>query len=107
MGACIAKIHCCSDDDSDQTLIQYSIEEAINEVLDGREVDFVITERSNVVACIEVKSSEATPSKSLRYLAEATQTQTAIQLVQNLSQEADHGRVKVRRLTDWLAKIAF
>ncbi|MDX2067638.1 MAG: DUF2252 domain-containing protein [Haliscomenobacter sp.] len=41
LGACIAKIHCCSDDDSDQTLIQYSIEEAINEALDGREADFV------------------------------------------------------------------
>lgn len=41
LGKCVAKIHCCSDDDSDQTLITYSIEEAINEVLDGREADFV------------------------------------------------------------------
>ncbi len=41
LGKCIAKIHCCSDDDSDQTLVNYSIEEAINEVLDGRETEFV------------------------------------------------------------------
>lgn len=41
LGKCIAKIHCCSDDDSDQTLINYSIEEAINGVLDGRETEFV------------------------------------------------------------------
>lgn len=41
LGACIAKIHCCSDDDSDQTLIDYSIEEAINGVLDGREAEYV------------------------------------------------------------------
>lgn len=41
LGRCIAKIHCVSDDDSDQTLIDYSTEQAINEVLDGREADFV------------------------------------------------------------------
>lgn len=41
LGQCIAKIHCCSDDDSDQTLIDYSIEEAVNGVIDGRETEFV------------------------------------------------------------------
>lgn len=41
LGQCVAKIHCCSDDDSDQSLITYSIEQAINEVLDGRESEFV------------------------------------------------------------------
>lgn len=41
LGKCVAKIHCCSDDDSDQTLVDYSIEEAINEVLDGRETEYV------------------------------------------------------------------
>ena len=41
LGKCIAKIHCCSDDDSDQTLIDYSIEAVINAVLDGREAEYV------------------------------------------------------------------
>lgn len=41
LGKCVAKIHCCSDDDSDQTLINYSIEEAINAVLDGKEAEYV------------------------------------------------------------------
>ncbi len=41
LGRCIAKIHCCSDDDSDQTLIGYSADEAIQKVLDGRESEFV------------------------------------------------------------------
>ncbi len=41
LGQCVAKIHCCSDDDSDQSLVDYSIEEAINEVLDGKEADFI------------------------------------------------------------------
>ena len=41
LGRCIAKIHCVSDVDSDQTLIDYSTEQAINGVLDGREAEFV------------------------------------------------------------------
>lgn len=41
LGKCVAKIHCCSDDDSDQTLINYSIEGAINAVLDGKEAEYV------------------------------------------------------------------
>ena len=41
LGQCVAKIHCISDEDSDQTLINYSTEDAIQAVLDGRESDFV------------------------------------------------------------------
>ncbi|HMQ46549.1 MAG TPA: DUF2252 domain-containing protein [Saprospiraceae bacterium] len=41
LSRCIAKIHCVSDEDSDQTLIDYSTEDAIYEVLNGRESDFV------------------------------------------------------------------
>lgn len=71
----------------------------------GREVDFVIAERSTVLACIEVKSSDPTPSKALRYLAEATRAAHAVQLVQQLEHETDHGPIKVRRLDDWLTHI--
>lgn len=41
LARCIAKIHCVSDEDSDQTLITYSTEQAINQVLDGDETAFV------------------------------------------------------------------
>lgn len=41
LSRCIAKIHCVSDEDSDQTLINYSTEEVINQVLDGNETAFV------------------------------------------------------------------
>jgi uncharacterized protein (DUF2252 family) len=41
LAQCIAKIHCVSDEDSEQTLINYSTEAAINAVLDGKETDFV------------------------------------------------------------------
>lgn len=55
LARCVAKIHCVSDEDSDQTLINYSTEEAINEVLNGRENDFVrhITEfGEQYAACV-------------------------------------------------------
>jgi uncharacterized protein (DUF2252 family) len=41
LGRSVAKIHCVSDDDSDQTLIDYSTDTAINGVLNGRESEFV------------------------------------------------------------------
>ncbi len=72
----------------------------------GREVDFVVSERTEVLACIEVKTSDAAPSNSLRYLAKRTGAKHAIQLVQNLDREVDYGQIKIRRLADWLAKIA-
>jgi uncharacterized protein (DUF2252 family) len=41
LGRAVAKIHCISDVDSDQTLIDVSTDEAISETLDGREDEFV------------------------------------------------------------------
>ena len=41
LGRAVAKIHCISDVDSDQTLIDVSTDEAISEALDGREDEFV------------------------------------------------------------------
>jgi uncharacterized protein (DUF2252 family) len=41
LGKATAKIHCVSDDDSDQTLVPFSTEQAIHGVIKGREDDFV------------------------------------------------------------------
>ncbi len=43
LGQAVAKIHCISDVDSDQTLVPFSTDEAIHEVLKGHEDDFVQT----------------------------------------------------------------
>ncbi|SDP19807.1 Uncharacterized conserved protein, DUF2252 family [Actinopolyspora xinjiangensis] len=40
LGRAIAKVHCVSDSDSDQTLVPFQTENAISEVLDGREEEF-------------------------------------------------------------------
>ncbi len=41
LGQATAKIHCVSDDDSDQNLVPYSTEQAIHATLAGREEEFV------------------------------------------------------------------
>jgi hypothetical protein len=40
-GRATAKVHCASDDDSDQTLVDVSVEHAIAGVLEGRRKVFV------------------------------------------------------------------
>lgn len=41
LGQAVAKIHCVSDEDSDQTLVPFSTDEAIHSVLKGQEDNFV------------------------------------------------------------------
>jgi predicted AAA+ superfamily ATPase len=73
--------------------------------INGREVDFVITEDRKVLACIEVKSSDSDPSKSLLYLSERVNPKHSIQLVKSLKHSRDHGIIKVRPFAEWLNKI--
>ncbi len=70
-----------------------------------REVDFVVTEGSKVLACIEVKSSETDLSPGIKYLTERLKPVHSFQLVKNLHRSMDIGKVKVRPLAEWLAKI--
>ena len=45
LGQATAKIHCVSDEDSDQTLVPFSTDQAINDVLAGHEDEFVLAMR--------------------------------------------------------------
>ena len=40
LGRATAKVHCASDEDSDQSLVDFQVEEAIAEVLEGRRKEF-------------------------------------------------------------------
>ena len=71
----------------------------------NREVDFVVTESSKILACIEVKNSDDKISSSLKYLTEKINPRHSLQLVRNLSRECDVGKIKVRSLATWLANI--
>lgn len=67
-----------------------------------REVDFVVTEGRTVLACIEVKTEEDSPSPSLRYLSERIKPKLAIQLVRHCKRGRDFGDIQVRPLGEWL-----
>jgi Uncharacterized protein conserved in bacteria (DUF2252) len=41
LGKAVAKIHCVSDDDSDNTLVPFSTEQSISAALLGKEKEFV------------------------------------------------------------------
>jgi uncharacterized protein (DUF2252 family) len=41
LGRATAKVHCASDEDSDQSLVDYQVEEAVTASLDGRRDEFV------------------------------------------------------------------
>lgn len=42
LGRASAKVHCASDEDSDQTLVDFQVEEAIAQVLEGRRKEFTV-----------------------------------------------------------------
>lgn len=69
------------------------------------QVDFVITEGSQVLACIEVKASEEQPTQSLKYLSARVRPKLSLQLVRNLQRPLDFGEIKLRPLANWLSRI--
>lgn len=69
---------------------------------DGREVDFVVTLNRRVQWLIEVKTSDADISKSLRYYTEKLRPHRSLQLVLNLDRPREKSGVKTVSLGDWL-----
>ncbi|MBN8508730.1 MAG: ATP-binding protein [Burkholderiales bacterium] len=70
------------------------------------EIDFVLAEGDTVTGLVEVKLADATPSAFLHRMAERFAPARALQLVAELRQPAQHGRVEVARLDEWLAGLA-
>lgn len=69
---------------------------------DGREVDFIVTERNKIKFCIEVKESDDTPHKPLTYLANKLNPDCAIQLVRNLEREREINEIRIMDIACWL-----
>ena len=70
------------------------------------EIDFVLAEGDTVTDLIEVKRVDAVPSAYLHRTAERLATARVVQLVAELRQPAQHGRVELVSLADWLAGLA-
>ncbi len=73
---------------------------------EGREIDFVLAEGEEVTDLIEVKLSDATPSAYLYRIAERFAPARAVQIVGELRQVAQHGRIEVTNADQWLAGLA-
>lgn len=72
---------------------------------DGKEVDFVLSKDGELTTLIEVKLSDTTPSKSLKYFFEHLGRPQAIQLVHNCRKPLNISGVNVYAAGDWLAEL--
>ena len=70
------------------------------------EIDFVLAEGDTVTDLVEVKLSDPTPSAYMHRMAERFTPARAVQIVAELRQPAQHGRVEVASADGWLAGLA-
>lgn len=70
------------------------------------EIDFVLAEGDTVTDLVEVKLSDPSPSAYLHRMAERFAPARAVQIVAELRQPAQHGRVEVASADGWLAGLA-
>ena len=70
------------------------------------EIDFVLAEGDTVTDLVEVKLSDPTPSAYLHRMAERFAPARAVQIVAELRQPAQYGRVEVASADGWLAGLA-
>lgn len=72
---------------------------------DGAEVDFAVSEDGALVRLVECKLADHAVHRPLARFAETFAEAAAVQLVANLRQEEDRGRIAIRRAGDWLAAL--
>jgi len=74
--------------------------------LEPRQIDFVLAEGDTVTDLVEVKLADAAPSAYMHRMAERLAPSRAVQVVADLRQPAQHGRVEVADAAAWLAGLA-
>jgi predicted AAA+ superfamily ATPase len=72
---------------------------------DGAEVDFALSEEGELTHLLECKYADAALHRPLLRFAEQFAATEAVQLVAELRQEEQRGRVAIRRAGDWLAQL--
>jgi predicted AAA+ superfamily ATPase len=73
---------------------------------DGREADFAVCEDGRPIFIGECKYSDQTVSRFLVGLADAMPQARVVQIVRELRQEEQRGRIAVVKAADWLAELA-
>lgn len=72
---------------------------------DGAEVDFALSEGGELTHLVECKHADVALHRPLVRFAEQFAATEAVQLVAELRQEEQRGRVGIRRAGDWLAQL--
>jgi len=73
---------------------------------DGAEVDFALSRDGALTHLIECKLADAAPQRALAGFAERFPEAQALQLVQQLRQEEQRGRVRITEAAGWLSHLA-
>ena len=73
---------------------------------DGAEVDFALSRDGALTHLIECKLADAAPQRALAGFAEHFPEAQALQLVQQLRQEEQRGRVRITEAAGWLSNLA-
>lgn len=73
---------------------------------DGHEIDFLVALGTEPLLCIEVKTSEASPSKHFDFFKKFIQSVQCLQLVLKLPREYDTNKgIQIRDLKSFLANL--
>ena len=70
-----------------------------------REVDFVTKKEGDIEYLIEVKNSDDSLSRSLKYFTENLSPENSLQIVRNLKEAKDYGQIKVRSVLSFLSSL--
>jgi len=73
---------------------------------EGKEVDFVLSQKGRATHLIEVKLSDDAPSSSLALLAKKIPEAKAFQLVQNLRREQQIGNISILNAAKWIGELS-
>lgn len=73
--------------------------------LEKREVDFVTTVEDQIEWLIEIKLRDTAMHGPLSYYTERLKPKQSFQIVYQLNDELDYGKIKVRKMSDWLEKL--
>jgi uncharacterized protein len=73
---------------------------------DGAEVDFAIANEQRVVQLVECKQADDRVHRALQRFAGEFEDAAAVQIVRELRQPQDLGRVQIRRAAEWLRGLA-
>jgi uncharacterized protein len=74
---------------------------------DGVELDFLVVIDGCLLLCVEVKTSDGSPSKSFAYFKKFIKDARCVQLVLNLKREYDTQEgIQVRNLTSYLSTLS-